>query len=372
MMASNPAVGDNREESTGSVLAYVGTYTGRGSNGIYSVRLDLASGMLSSPTLAGEIPNPSFLALSPDMRFLYACNEVGDFGGKKSGSVSAFAVQPDGNLTLLNRQPSGGSGPCYVSISGDGRYVLAANYGSGSVAALPVSDDGSLREPSSSIQHEGSSVDPKRQKGPHAHCVQFDPTGRFVMGVDLGLDKIMIYAFDAGKLVPNDPPHASAAEPGAGPRHIAFHPDGKRAYVCNEMGNTVDLYDYDSGRGALNAAQTVSTLPAGDVTTNTTAEVLVHPSGRFLYVSNRGHDSIAIFTLDAGSGRMTPAGHEPTQGKTPRNFRIDPEGRFLVAANQDSHTLVAFRIDQGSGKLEPTGSSVPITSPVCVVFAPGI
>ncbi|HEU4751893.1 MAG TPA: lactonase family protein, partial [Armatimonadota bacterium] len=317
-----------------------------------------------------ETPNPSFVAIHPNHRFLYAANEVGSYGGQKTGSVTAFAIDPaTGALTKLNDRSSHGDGPCFVSVDHRGRDVLVANYGAGSVAALPIGADGRLGEATAAIQHHGSSVDPQRQEGPHAHSINVAPDNRFAFAADLGLDKILIYRFDAarGTLTPNEPAFAKVA-PGSGPRHFAFHPNGRHAYVINEMKSTVTAFDYDPKRGALAEIQTLSTLPADFHGGSSCAEVQVHPSGKFLYGSNRGHNSIAMFRIDPATGKLTAIGHEPTGGKTPRNFGIDPTGKYLLAANQDSDSLVVFRIDPESGRLTPTGSRVEVPMPVCVRF----
>jgi 6-phosphogluconolactonase len=350
------------------VRVYVGTYTGRGSKGIYAFEFNLQTGEASQPRLVAETPNPSFLAIHPSLRFLYAVNEI--WGGSKEGTVSAFAIQPDGSLQFLNQQSSKGVGPCHLTVDKTGKFVLVANYGSGSVAVLPILPDGRLGEATCAIQHEGKSVNPQRQEGPHAHSINLDPANKFAIVADLGIDKLLVYQFDAtkGTLKPNDPPFVATA-PGAGPRHVAFHPNGKFVYAINELNSTVTAYRYDAAKGALSEIQTVSTLPEGFTGTNTTAEVQVHPSGRFLYGSNRGHDSIAIFAID-GEGKLTPIGHQPTQGKTPRNFGIDPTGTYLLAANQDSDNLVVFRINSQTGKLELTGLTLEIPTPVCVKFLP--
>jgi 6-phosphogluconolactonase len=361
------------EASASKTRVYIGAYTGGASRGISLLELDLGSGTLTPRGLAAEAVNPSFLAVHPSRRFLYAVNEIGDFGGERSGSVSAFAMDAaSGNLSLLNQQPSRGQGPCFVSVDRQGKNALVANYGSGSVACLPIGADGRLAPASSSLQHEGSSVDPQRQKGPHAHSINLDRANRFAVVADLGLDKLMIDRFDAatGRLSPNDPPFARVA-PGSGPRHFAFHPDGRHAYAINELNSTVRAFDYDPDRGALSELQTLSTLPEGfPGAKNSTAEVKVHPSGRYLYGSNRGHDSLAIFAIDTATGRLRPIGHQPTLGKTPRNFGIDPTGRYLLAANQDSGTVVVFRIDLETGLLRPTGQTVEIPKAVCVTFVP--
>jgi len=366
------AAADTEQQPPARLWVYVGTYTGKNSKGIYLFELDLATGKLESKGLAGEAVNPSFLAIHPSRKFLYACSEVSNVGGKKTGAVAAFAVDPKtGKLTELNRESSGGAGPCHLVVDGAGRNVLVANYSGGSVAVLPIQDDGKLKPPSSVQQHEGKSVNPGRQEAPHAHSINLEPLGRFAFAADLGLDKVLVYKFDsaAGKLEPNTTPFAQVA-PGAGPRHFAFHPTGRWAYVINEMLCTVTAFDYDSEKGVLKESQTITTLPHEVKEGYSTAEVVAHPSGKFLYGSNRGHDSIAIFRVDPQTGRLSAAGHEPTQGKTPRNFNIDPTGRFLLAANQNSDTVVVFRIDPETGALRPTGQAFEVPSPVCVRFMP--
>lgn len=351
---------------------YVGTYTREKSKGIYRLQWDPASGALTSASVAAEVTNPSFLAIDPTRRFLYAVNEVGEFSGIKCGAVSAFAIDPkSGNLTLLNQQPCHGAGPCHLAVDRQGKNALVANYGGGSVAVMPIEPDGRLGAATAFIQHEGSSVHPRRQAGPHAHSINLDPANRFAFVADLGLDKVLVYRFDPsqGTLTPNDPPAASVA-PGSGPRHLAFHPNGRAAYVINEMNSTVTAFRYEAETGVLTELQTVPTLPTGFEGSNSTAEVQVHPSGKFLYGSNRGHNSIAIFAIDPEAGQLTPAGHEPTQGRAPRNFCIDPTGRYLIAANQDSDNLVVFRIDGETGQLEPTGHTAEVPMPVCVKMVP--
>jgi 6-phosphogluconolactonase len=351
---------------------FVGTYTGAKSKGIYRYELDPASGRLSAGEVAAETTNPSFLAVHPTRKFLYAVGEVGSFGGQKAGAVSAFGLDAKtGQLTPLNQQPSGGPGPCHVTVDRAGKCVLVANYSGGSAASLPLEPDGKLRPPASVVQHSGKGHDPARQEGPHAHSINVDAGNRFAMVADLGLDKVFIYRLDAEActLSPNDPPFA-AVDPGSGPRHFAFHPDGKHAYVINELNSTVTAFDFDGNRGVLTPKQTVPTLPLGLKVANTTAEVQVHPSGKFVYGSNRGHDSIAIFQVDPATGQLAAAGHQPTGGKTPRNFGIDPSGTFLLAANQDSDSITVFRIDPATGGLTPTGQTVSVGKPVCVKFVP--
>ncbi|MFN2444373.1 MAG: lactonase family protein [Vicinamibacterales bacterium] len=356
----------------GDVLVYFGTYTGEKSKGIYVSRLDAGSGALSTPQLVAETPNPSYLAVHPTNDFLYAVNEVRSFDDQDTGSVSAFAIdRSSGKLTPLNQQASAGGGPAYLVVDKSGRHVLVANYGGGSVAALPIASDGTLKPASAFVQHTGSSVVPKRQSAPHAHSINVDPGNRFAYAADLGLDKILIYRFDAeqGSLVPSEPPFA-AVGPGAGPRHFAFHPSGRFAYVINEIDLTVTAFTSDPQRGRLTELQTVPTLPPGQPVEAgfSTADAQVHPTGKFLYGSNRGHDSIVVFAIDQQTGRLTYVENRSTEGSTPRGFGIDPSGRYLLAANQRSDSVVVFRIDQQNGRLTPAGHTIDVGSPVCVKF----
>jgi 6-phosphogluconolactonase len=355
------------------ITVYVGTYTGGESKGIYRLELNPATGELKQLGATGGVTNPSFLAIHPSQRFLYAVGEVTDFDGGKGGGVSALSIDPkSGELTLLNQQSSIGGGPCHLVVDKLGKNVLAANYGGGSVCVLPIGEDGRLAKASSFVQHKGSSVDPKRQEAPHAHSINLDAANRFAFAADLGLDKVLVYRFDAqqGKLTPNDPP-AARVKPGSGPRHFAFHPAGRHAYVINEMSCTVTAFDYNADKGVLEPIQTIATLPRPVERGDSTAEVQVHPSGKFLYGSNRGHNSIAIFAIAPDSGKLTALGHQSTEGKMPRNFGIDPTGSFLLAANQDSGTIVVFRIDPETGKLTPTGHKIDVPKPVCVKFLKG-
>ena len=353
---------------------YFGTYTSGKSKGIYLSQFDAATGKLSSPELVAETKNPSFLAVSPNRRFLYAVSEISSSGGKNEGAVSAFTRDPKtGKLTFLNQQPSGGGGPCHVSLDRAGRFVLVANYGTGSIAALPVQMDGKLGPAAAVIQHAGSSVNAQRQAGPHAHFITTDPASQYVLACDLGLDKVLVYWFaprSAEPLTANKPPSVSI-KAGSGPRHLAFHPDGRHVYLINEMSSTLTALTYDPEKGTLEEFQTVSSLPEKFEGHNSCAEVQVHPSGKFVYGSNRGHDSIAIFSVDSKTGRLTLVGHQSTQGKTPRHFGLDPSGKWLVAENQDSNSVVVFGVDQGSGKLTPTGQVLDVGSPVCAVFVAG-
>ena len=354
-----------------SVQVYVGTYTGRRSEGIFVCRLDSSTGALKIVGKATGLENPSFLALDPTGRCVYAVREYSSSADRQAGAVVALVRDPTtGELTVLNEQPSGGQGPCYVSVDRTGRFVLAANYGSGSVAVLPIAEDGSLEPPSSVVQHKGSSVNSARQKEPHAHCIDLDAANRYALAADLGIDKVMVYRFDAeqGKLLPHDPPYAQS-EPGSGPRHLAFHPNGRLVYVIEELSSTITVFTYEADSGAMRPVQRISTLPEGFHGTSSCAEIQVHPSGRFLYGSNRGHNSIACFAIDANTGVLRLLGHEPTQGKNPRHFAIDPSGRLLLAANQDSSTVVSLRIDAETGALSPTGQVCDVPAPVCLVMA---
>jgi len=353
-----------------TVRVYFGTYTRKTSKGIYLSKFNLATGALSKPALAARTDNPTFLAIDPSQKFLYAAGGATKIDGKRTGLLTAFSIdKSSGKLTQLNRQPSGGKGPCHVVLDALGKCALVANYSSGSVASLPIAKDGKLRSAASVIQHSGSSVNKRRQTRPHAHSINLDSANRFAIAADLGNDKLLVYKFDAksGTLKPNDPP-ATKLAPGSGPRHFAFHPKGKLAYVINELLSTVTAMSYDQAKGTLKKVQTISTLPADFKDFNTTAEVQIHPSGKFLYGSNRGHDSIAAFAIDEESGKLTPIGYVSSGGKWPRNFCIDPTGQFILAANQNSDNIVVFRIDPKTGKLKPTGAQIAVSSPVCVKF----
>jgi 6-phosphogluconolactonase len=356
--------------SAQDLLLYVGTYTRGKREGIYVYRMNLTSGDLKLLSIARGITNPSFLAIDPQSKYLYSVNEVEEFAGKRTGAVTAFAIdRQTGELRRLNQQPAQGRSPCYVTVEPTGKFVLVANYSSGSLAVLPINSDGSLGESADVVQHRGSGANPRRQEGPHAHCIVLDRSGRYAFAADLGIDKVMIYRFDAkkGTLTPNSQPFAQT-KPGAGPRHFSIHPGGKFAYVINELDSTLTAFAYDNAKGLLKELQTVSTLPDGFQGNNSCADVHVHPSGKYIYGSNRGHDSIVAFTIDERTGKLSYLAHESTQGKTPRNFGIDPTGAFLLAANQNSDTVVTFRIDQRTGKLTPTGQVTEVPTPVCLKF----
>ena len=349
---------------------YVGTYTGPKSQGIYSFRFNPASGATTVPELAVETRNPSWVTVDAAHRFLYAVNEVGDYQGQKSGGVSAFAInRQTGKLDLLNEVASRGADPCYVSLDGTGEFVLVANYTSGNIAVFPVQADGRLGEATAFVQHRGSSANRERQEGPHAHMISVSRDNRFALVADLGLDELLVYRFDPvrGFLTPNNPPLAKVRA-GLGPRHFAFSPDEKFLYLISEMGSAITAFTFNHASGALHEIATVSTLPADFKGHNDCAEIAVHPSGRFLYGSNRGHNTIAVFSIDPPSGKLTPVEHVSTGGKTPRSFAIDPTGSYLFAANQDSDSIVIFKIDRVTGRLSPTGQKIAVGSPVCVTF----
>jgi 6-phosphogluconolactonase len=367
-----PAVFAEPLSANGTTLVYFGTYTVAKSKGIYVSRFDSATGRLTAPELAVATPSPSFLALHPSRRFLYAAGETTTLGAKRTGAVSAFSLDAKtGQLTLLNQQSSGGAGPCHMAVDESGKCLLVANYGSGSIEALPIQADGALAEPGTVIQHQGSSVNPTRQAGPHAHFITTDPANRFALACDLGLDQVLVYRLDPAKaaLAANDPPFASV-KPGSGPRHLAFHPSGRFAFLINEMSSMLTAFAYDAKRGVLKEVQAISTLPQEFTGKSSGAEVQVHPSGKFVYGSNRGHDSIAVFGFDPERGQLTCLQHQSTQGKTPRHFAFDPTGKWLLAENQESDSVVVFRVDAKTGSLNPTGQTISVGAPVCAVFVP--
>jgi 6-phosphogluconolactonase len=355
-------------------FVYVGTYTQEGSEskGIYAYRFDSATPRLVPIGLAAQSTNPSFLAVHPNHRFLYAVNEVSNYKGEKSGAVSAFAVnRATGNLTLLNQVATKGGDPCYISFDKTGKHVLVANYAGGSVAVFPVLEDGRLGAASSFIQHSGHGTNPQRQEAPHAHSIDLSPDNRFALADDLGLDETLAYGFDSAKGSLTASVEAAAkAEPGAGPRHLAFTPTGKFAYVINEMASAVSAFRYDAATGGLRKLQTISALPKDFSGHSEAAEIQVHPSGKFLYASNRGHDSIAVFAIDRNIGTLTPIEYVSTKGESPRYFEIDPTGSLLFAANEKSDNIVAFHIDPQTGRLTPTGEVLEISQPVCIKFVP--
>lgn len=352
-------------------LVFIGTYTqtaGSQSEGVYVHRMDPNTGTLTFEGVVKGVVNPSFLEVHPQHAYLFAVNEVGNFAGHSGGGVSALSFSSPADVTILNTRASHGADPCYISIEQTGRFALVANYSSGSVAMLPIHADGQLGAATDVIQHSGSSVHPERQTGPHAHCILPDPANRFAVAVDLGLDKLLIYEMDLehGRLRKHG---QVQLQPGAGPRHLTFHPNGKYAYLVNELNSTVTGFHYDAENGTFAELQTVPTLPTDFTGENLCADIHISSNGRFLYASNRGHDSIVFFLIDASTGNLTYQDHISTGGKEPRNFAIDPSGSFLLAANQKSNTIVTFHIHPVTGKLSTTGRVANVSMPVCVRFA---
>jgi 6-phosphogluconolactonase len=365
-----PFMSASAEPSPSTTLVFFGTYTSGKSRGIYVSQFDTANGKLTLPELAAETRNPSFLAVDPQGERLYAVGEVSDFGGGQAGAVSAFQIdEKTGHLTLLNAQPSGGKGPCHLCLDHSGKCLLVANYGSGSIAGYALKSNGEIGQQGSVIQHHGSSINAQRQEGPHAHFITTDPKNRFALTCDLGLDKVLVYQLNAAKgdLTANDPAFCSV-KPGSGPRHLVFHPSGRFVYVINEMGSSLSAFEYDAARGSLKEFQTISTLPSEFKGNNTCAEVQVDPSGKFVYASNRGHNSIAVFAVNESNGRLSFLECHPSGGKTPRHFALAPGGKWLLAENQDSDNVVVFPVDPVTGRLGKASDQMQIGAPVCAVF----
>lgn len=356
--------------ATAESRVYLGTGGGGSSKGIYVASFDPATGAVGEPRLAAEVKNPSFLTLHPDGRHLYAVGEVWEGPGAKDGPVGAYEIQADGTLKALNQRTTGGSGPCYIGLDPSAKVALAANYGGGSVASFPVLADGTLGERASFHQHTGSSANPRRQKEPHAHSIYASPDGRFAFAPDLGIDKVMAYRIDpaTGVLTAHDPAFAAVA-PGSGPRHFCFHPDGKHAHVINEMLCTVTSFAYDADKGVLTTLGTVSTLPAGveRVDAFSTSEIVPHPSGKFVYGANRGHDSVTAFTVQP-DGTLAFLQNIPCGGKIPRNINLDPSGRWLLVANQNSDNVSVLAVDPATGRLSATAHGIALGKPMCVKF----
>lgn len=369
-LAGVAALAQTQTPPAADLLVYFGTYTGENSKGIYVSRLNLSSGALGTPELAAETTNPSFLARHPTAPFLYAANELNTGGSRPTGFVSAFAIdRATGKLSFLNRESSAGADPAHLVVDSAGRNAIVANYSGMTVTVLPIGVDGRLKRSTDIKLHEGTSIDPRRQREPHPHGIVLDAANRFAYVADLGTDRISIYGFDATKGWLTRAGSA-VVRPGSGPRHVTLDPRGRFAYVINEMACTITVFGVDATSGALREVETLSTLPAGTAVNPrfSTAEIAVHPSGRFLYGSNRGHDTIAVFAIDAASGKLTAVEHQPTQGSTPRGFGIDPTGAYLLAGNQRSDSVVVFRIDPATGALAPTGQKVAVGSPVSVEF----
>jgi 6-phosphogluconolactonase len=352
------------------LFAFVGTYTSMGSEGVYTLRLNGETGELTQVSVATELENPSWVGLDPSNEHLYAVSETESSDG--SGAITAYSVNAStGVLTKINEQSTGGPGPCHLMVDSTDSVVIVTNYGGGSVAALPINDDGSVGELTEFIQHEGSSVNENRQQEAHAHSVNIDDSNSHAYVCDLGMDKVLTYDIDLanGKLTPSEPASVDTVA-GDGPRHFDFHPSGKFVYVINELGMTITLYDLAED-GKLTPVQSVPTLPEGTdyQSKYSTADVHVSPDGAFVYGSNRGHETLVIYAIDQSTGKMTYVGHQSTLGDEPRNFAITPDGKFLLAENQNSGTIVTFK-RESDGSLTATGSVIEIPSPVCIQFMP--
>jgi len=356
-------------------FVYVGTYTGADSKGIYGYNFDEGTGRLAPSGVAAEVVNPSFVATDPTHRHLYAVTEMSQRGPdayKIDGYISSFSIDPrTGSLTFLNKVSSGGGGPCHLVVDKTGKILFVANYGSGNVVSFALEADGRIGEITGKDQHSGSSVNPRRQEGPHSHSVVLSPDNRFLFVPDLGIDRILIYRIDEAKqtFTVNNPSYVSV-KPGFGPRHFVFGAGAKFAYAVCEMGSSVVTFSYDRESGKLTPIQTISTLPADFSGEDNSAEIEVGSSGRFLYASNRGNDSITVFQIDMKTGLLNKIQIVPTQGKIPRNFVIDPTGEYLLVANQNSNNIVVFSIDSGNGQLTPTEQAADVPSPVSMLFVP--
>lgn len=341
----------------------IGTYTSGKSEGIYVYKFNSNTGEFSPVSIAKGIKNPSFLAVGPGNKYVYSVSE-----GDGQGSVTAFSFS-NGNMNMLNARSSGGSGPCYVAVDKTGKWVATGNYGSGSFAVLPIEANGSLGEPVSVMVHQGKSVNAQRQEKAHVHATVFSPDNKYLFVPDLGMDKIMAYAFDekTGKLS-NANPAFAASNPGNGPRHLDFHPSGKYAYLMEEMSGTVNVFSYKNGK--LTAIQNITSHPAGYKGAIGSADIHVSPDGKFLYASNRGDaNSIAVFAINQKNGQIRPVTHQPTLGKTPRNFNLDPSGNFLLVANQNSDNIVIFKRDKKTGMLKALDKQIQVPNPVCIKWA---
>jgi 6-phosphogluconolactonase len=375
MKAQSPRVSRGPEKAARSVakkefLLYIGSYNSSKGKGIHAFRFDAATGRLTSMGLATEAVNPTFVTASADGRFLYATKEVTRHQGKQSGSVKAFAInRKTGELRFLNEVASGGTIPCYVALDKTGRFAMVANYGSGSVEVIEVRRNGRLGKVTFFEQYSGRSVNSERQEGPHAHSINVSPDNRFAIVADLGLDKVFVYHFDAktGVLAPNNPAYA-VVNAGSGPRHIAFSRNGRFVYVIGEMKSNITVFSYDARRGALRKLQTTSTLPRGYRSQSDCAEVAVCPNGKFVYASNRGHNSITVSAADARKGTLAVVERVPSGGNCPRHFAIDPTGRYLLVANQESDCVTVFAVDRKTGRLTATGETATVSSPACVRF----
>lgn len=341
---------------------YIGTYTKTSSKGIYLIELDEKTGMLGEPKLAAAIAQPSYVALHPSKKFLFAISEVGEFEGKKTGAAYGFAVEADGMLTPINAANCGGRGPAFIEVDRAGKSVLVANYGEGSVARLPIDEKGRLSSPSSVIQHHGTGPVKDRQEGPHAHSIVCDPSGKFALAQDLGTDFVIVYKLDGDKLIEAN---RLQIEPGSGPRMVEFAHDCTRVYLVNELNNTVCFLQFDSETGTLKNLQTVTTLPSDWHAFSKAAAIGIHPSQKFCYASNRGNETLVRYAMD-DSGKLAVVDFTPSGGKTARHFAIDPSGKFLLCAHQDSDSMTLFDI-AADGKLTAK-QTIQIGQPTCVLF----
>ena len=358
----------NQNNTSSNPFLYVGTYTGGNSGGIYTCRFDTATGKLEPIGVKEGVENPSYLAIDAKRLRLYAVNEVSDFNGQPGGSVSAFAIHAaSGELSLINQQYSHGGAPCYLTLNDEGRYLYVVNYSGGNVIAFPIQEDGAVGEAADIATHSGRSLNPERQDYPHPHSIVLDPANNYAFVPDLGIDKVMQYVIDrnSGQLSPSQSPWVDI-KPGSGPRHMLFHPSGKYAYIINELSSTISVCTYDPQQGALRVFQTIPTVPEGYAGENTAAGIHLTPSGKVLFGSNRGHDSVACYAVDQETGALSVSDFVHTQGRTPRGFTVDTSGTFLLVANQDSDSIVTFSVDEGNGTLVPKGQPVRIPSPVCL------
>lgn len=352
------------------VYVYIGGHESGPGRGISLATFDTITGVLSKPELVIESEAPSYLQIAANKNYLYACNSLEKFQGKDEGALSAFKIdRASGHLSLVNQQPSGGVNPCHVSIDGTGHFLFAANYNSGSVIVRRILPDGSIGEETGFDQHSGKGINPERQEGPHAHCIKADPSNRFVLATDLGTDKLMVYRFDdvSGSITPNDPAFAKVS-PGLGPRHFTFSPNGNFCYLVDEMGNAVTVFAWDVTKGKLKELQTIGALPADFQGFDKSAEIRVHPSGKFLYCSNRGHNSLTVFSINNATGLLAVVQHVPAMGQSPRNFDFDPSGKWLIVTNHDGNNAVVFSVDQNTGQLKQHGDPVQVHNPFCLQF----
>lgn len=350
-------------------LVFISAFAAGDEGAIHAYQLDVASGKLRSLAKTTDVEHPFFLAVSPDNRFLYSIHAPGQFGGENDEQVTAFALEGrSGKLKLLNRQSARGTAACYLDVDATGKTVLVANYTTGSVAALPVQEDGSLGPAAAFVQHEGSSVNPDRQDGPHAHCIVLSPDNRFALSADLGLDQVLVYQVDpsSAQLKPHQPPFATTRK-GAGPRHLTFHPNGRHVYVINELENSVTHFNYDVASGSLTEQKTISTLPEDFDGTSYCADVKITPDGRYLYGTNRGHDSIASYRI-RDDGSLEKIAIEPSLGKGPQNLAITSGGELLLCANMPGSNVAVFRIDAASGRLHSVRDPLKMPSPSCIMI----